>query len=98
MTTSLGPRWAVTGPYMSNALGGGPGGFKHLLTTIGMASKAWVDDMRAHEFDHSAESIERLDSSVQDMLTKHKLKEVEKERDELLVELINMKKAAKSLV
>ncbi|MFG3254538.1 3-hydroxyacyl-CoA dehydrogenase NAD-binding domain-containing protein [Streptomyces sp. NPDC048172] len=32
---SLGLRWAVTGPFESGALGGGPGGMRHLVEHVG---------------------------------------------------------------
>lgn len=32
---SLGLRWAAVGPFQSNALGGGPGGIRHLFAHIG---------------------------------------------------------------
>ncbi|MFJ3957106.1 3-hydroxyacyl-CoA dehydrogenase NAD-binding domain-containing protein [Arthrobacter sp. NPDC090010] len=32
---SLGLRWAVTGPFESNHLGGGPGGIRHLMEHVG---------------------------------------------------------------
>ena len=79
---------------MSNVLGGGAGGFKHLLTTIGATSRVWAADMKAHEFDHSAEAIDRLDASVQEMLEKRSVEEVEKIRDQITIELLKLKASA----
>jgi 3-hydroxyacyl-CoA dehydrogenase len=41
VTTSIGPRWAVVGPLLANAMGGGGGsdGFRHLLEHLGPASR-----------------------------------------------------------
>jgi hypothetical protein len=41
VTTSLGPRWAIVGPFMANAMGGGGGsdGFRHLLEHLGPATE-----------------------------------------------------------
>ncbi|MCM6772592.1 3-hydroxyacyl-CoA dehydrogenase NAD-binding domain-containing protein [Nocardia sp. CDC159] len=37
MTNSLGPRWAVTGPFAAQNLGGGPDGPRHLYENVGAA-------------------------------------------------------------
>nr|POE94217.1 l-carnitine dehydrogenase [Quercus suber] len=44
MTTSLGPRYALSGPFMSNVMGGGGSktGFKHLVLHIGPAMNVWL--------------------------------------------------------
>lgn len=100
ITTSLGPRWAFTGPYMSNVLGGGggKGGFKHLLQHLGPGIAHWVQDMRAHEYQYTDANLEKLDESVQKQLEVHDPATVEKQRDELLVKLLNDKKGASALV
>src|SRR5450755_1608600 len=51
VVTGLGLRWALTGPLMTNILGGGgggPTGFRHLLEHLGPAITAWTKDMNAH--------------------------------------------------
>ncbi|MFJ8592347.1 3-hydroxyacyl-CoA dehydrogenase NAD-binding domain-containing protein [Streptomyces sp. NPDC093598] len=35
MTNSLGLRWATVGPFLGSHLGGGPGGYRHLVAHIG---------------------------------------------------------------
>ncbi|MFJ4819779.1 3-hydroxyacyl-CoA dehydrogenase NAD-binding domain-containing protein [Streptomyces sp. NPDC088801] len=35
MTNSLGLRWATVGPFLGSHLGGGPGGYRHLVEHIG---------------------------------------------------------------
>ncbi|PNG20155.1 3-hydroxyacyl-CoA dehydrogenase NAD-binding domain-containing protein [Streptomyces cahuitamycinicus] len=37
MTNSLGLRWATVGPFLGSHLGGGPGGYRHLVEHIGMS-------------------------------------------------------------
>jgi 3-hydroxyacyl-CoA dehydrogenase len=41
VTSSLGPRWALTGPFVSNVFGGGGGkdGFRRMMQHLGPASK-----------------------------------------------------------
>lgn len=92
VTNSLGIRWATVGPFMGNVFGGGPGGFKHLMEHVGASSQAWGDDMKAHEFHATSETIDRLDASVQDMLRNHPADAAMKERDDLTIEFLSLKK------
>ncbi|RFU76003.1 3-hydroxyacyl- dehyrogenase [Trichoderma arundinaceum] len=102
VTTSLGPRWALTGPLMTNALGGGGSaeGFRHLLEHIGVASQIWLEDMRAKEFDWSVDSREKLVEEVAKMFAgmKGTSEELIKQRDEALIELLKLKKNGSLLV
>jgi len=40
VTSSIGLRWAVAGPFLSFHLGGGPGGLPHFLEHLGKAMEA----------------------------------------------------------
>ncbi|MBR0085137.1 MAG: NAD-binding protein [Lachnospiraceae bacterium] len=42
---SVGLRYGIIGPHLVNELGGGPGGIRSILTHIGPATKAWLEDM-----------------------------------------------------
>lgn len=99
MTTSLGPRWALTGPFMSNVMGGGGGleGFKHLLQYLGPASRVWKEDMDKFAFDWSDANCQRLIDSVGEELRVHDTTVVEKERDETLISLLKSKSAMTSI-
>ncbi|PTB34736.1 uncharacterized protein TrAFT101_006380 [Trichoderma asperellum] len=94
VTTGVGLRWAFTGPFMTNVLGGGGGenGFRHLLAHLGPAIEGWVKDMKDHAFEFSEENIQKLDNSVHKMLESTDVKEVEHQRDKALIDLINRKK------
>ena len=48
--------------------------------------------MKAHEYQRSLEEIERIDASVQEMIKKHPVEQATKDRDEMIVALLNMKK------
>ena len=100
ITTSLGPRWALTGPFMSNAMGGGGGrgGFKRMLEHLGPAMEGWLGDMRSNEFQYTPENLEKLDKSVQQELDTHDIGTVEKERDQILLRLLKDKKTASAIV
>ncbi|KAI5235679.1 putative hydroxyacyl-CoA dehydrogenase [Aureobasidium subglaciale] len=93
VTNSLGPRWALTGPLMSNAMGGGGGtdGFRHLLEHLGPASEAWLADMREHAFVFNKKSLDGLSASVGKELEGKDVQMLEAERDRLLVEILKLK-------
>ncbi|PKK50426.1 hypothetical protein CI102_7610 [Trichoderma harzianum] len=96
VTTGIGLRWAFTGPFMTNVLGGGGGkdGFHRLITHLGPGVQRWIEDMDAHAFGFGENEIEELDKSVQHMLESTDIASVESQRDRGLVELIKSKKAA----
>ncbi|KAH0399447.1 putative hydroxyacyl-CoA dehydrogenase, partial [Aureobasidium melanogenum] len=97
VTNSLGPRYALTGPLMSNAMGGGGGtdGFQHLLEHLGPAMKGWLDDMREHTFKYDKESLDALSASVVESLEGKDVQALEAERDRLLVEIMRLKNEGK---
>ncbi|KAJ5797710.1 uncharacterized protein N7503_007006 [Penicillium pulvis] len=94
VTTGPGLRWAFTGPYMTKVLGGGggPGGFRHLVTHLGPGAQKWLEDMREHAYVRNDANIDKLDKSVQEMLVNNHPKDVEQQRDEGLIEVIRRKR------
>ncbi|KAJ9298232.1 hypothetical protein DTO271G3_3837 [Paecilomyces variotii] len=96
VTTGVGLRWALTGPFMTNVLGGGGGkeGFRHIVTHLGPAFESWTKDMNNHAFVFNDANVQKLDDSVQEMLSESDSKKVEEERDEVLVDMIKRKRAA----
>jgi 3-hydroxyacyl-CoA dehydrogenase len=46
VTLALGPRWALTGPFATFAIGGGEGGLAHFLEHLGAPFEALWDDAR----------------------------------------------------
>ncbi|KAI4724790.1 putative hydroxyacyl-CoA dehydrogenase [Aureobasidium sp. EXF-10728] len=97
VTNSLGPRYALTGPLMSNAMGGGGGtdGFRHLLEHLGPATETWLADMREHAFVFNNESLDTLSASVGKELEGKDVQALEAERDRLLVEILRLKSESK---
>ena len=75
---------------MTNALGGG-GDFRHLLEHIGIAAKSWTDDMRKHAFELTPDSLDTLDSSVNDWIKNVDIGLLERERDQVLLDLMETK-------
>lgn len=82
----------MTDSFMSNVLGGGIGSFRHLVEHIGVSSKIWTDDMKAHEFDNCPESIDRVATSVEETMNKRSVAEVTRVRDKLTVALLKQKR------
>ncbi|RZU21813.1 3-hydroxyacyl-CoA dehydrogenase NAD-binding domain-containing protein [Streptomyces sp. BK239] len=63
MTNSLGLRWAAVGPFLGSHLGGGPGGYRHLVAHIGKSMQSLGDgDGRSTP---SADETERLIEAVE---------------------------------
>ncbi|KAH8651424.1 hypothetical protein BX600DRAFT_387663 [Xylariales sp. PMI_506] len=104
VTSGLGLRWALTGPLMTNALGGGGGseGFKHMVEHLGPAASLWTKDMKEHAFTVSADAKERIFKEVRDMMAELGSKDAEEElvlqRDEALVDILKLKREKKYLI
>ncbi|KAI1295313.1 hypothetical protein F5Y03DRAFT_399292 [Xylaria venustula] len=79
VTSSLGLRWAVTGPLMTN-------------TTIGRAGAAWIKDMNEHQFDGTNESLKIVDTSLQEWIGDVDFSHVEDIRDRVVMDIIDLKK------
>ncbi|KAJ5352823.1 hypothetical protein N7452_001797 [Penicillium brevicompactum] len=90
MTSGLGLRWALTGPIMTNTLGGG-GDFTHFMDHLGPALKLWLDDMEKHKFEFQPQQVESVKGTVHDWVSQVNLKKVEQDRDAFLGELVEKK-------
>ncbi|QIW96678.1 hypothetical protein AMS68_002196 [Peltaster fructicola] len=100
VTTSLGPRWALTGPIMSQAFGGGggPEGLRHLIQHIGPGMRVWLEDMNAHPFDFGEKSIDTLVEGVRESFDHHSAKHVEEQKDKVLIQLLKLKATAPDII
>ncbi|KAN0092392.1 3-hydroxyacyl-CoA dehyrogenase [Hyaloscypha variabilis] len=102
ITQGLGLRWSLTGPFMTAILGGGgnPGGFERIANHLGPGLWAWMTDMQAHSVmsEDPAKVFQPMFPVVQDRLGMVDTVALEKERDELLGEIIRLKKERKTLV
>lgn len=90
MTSGLGLRWALSGPIMTNTLGGG-GNFSHFMDHLGPALKSWLDDMEKHKFAFEPQQVQGVKDQVNDWVSHVDLKKVEEERDSFLGELVKNK-------
>lgn len=96
ITSGLGLRWALSGPFMNLSLtgGGGPDGFKRTLDHLGPPAVNWIKDIDMHRFELSEQSKEGLVTKVGEMFDAFggKEKEFVEARNEAVVELVAMKK------
>ncbi|KAB8259393.1 hypothetical protein BDV32DRAFT_159307 [Aspergillus pseudonomiae] len=90
MTSSLGLRWALNGPFALNAMAGN-GSFQHFLEHLGPAAKSWHDDMHKHTFEMTPQAIQDLSKTVEPMVQATDLDALQKERDDVLLKLMDMK-------
>ena len=93
VSSGPGIRWASTGPIVTNAFGGGGGfeGFLHRLERLGPSIQRWEEDMLKHRFDWSDQRTSSLKSAVLEWLEGLDWKDMEQERDRVLVHLLEAK-------
>lgn len=91
MSQSVGPRWALMGPFLTFHLGGGEGGLAHFLDHIGPSFEALWRDLKSPDMTRFREvgevqMAQRVDTTV---------KPIESWRDEFLVQIFRLSSAAK---
>lgn len=89
---SYGPglRWAVLGPLAIQHLSGGPGGMRHLLDHLGPPQEVWMHDLaRVHL---GEELKEKLIAGVDAEVAGYDEAAMTAQRDEMLLELIDLKR------
>jgi 3-hydroxyacyl-CoA dehydrogenase len=84
-----GLRWALLGPFATQALSGGPGGMAHLLEHLGPSMDGYWQSLLPTRM--TAEVKAAVLAGVQQEMESWDLEAVERERDELLVELLRNK-------
>lgn len=86
VTASLGPRWAVDGPFRSFHLGGGPGGLPHFLTHLGPEMEKSWPALGTPSFD--AATLELLTTQAKEFLAEGSVEELAAERDRRQIALL----------
>jgi 3-hydroxyacyl-CoA dehydrogenase len=88
---SWGPglRWGIMGNMMLNHLAGGSGGIEHAMQQLGGPMAAWWKTLGAPEM--TPELQRKLIDSVHAEVGSRTIKELEAERDELLIGLVEMR-------
>lgn len=83
-----GLRWAMMGPCTVLHLAGGAGGMAHMLDQFGPSLKSPWTFLEAPEL--TPELRERMISGCDALTARHTIGEIERERDDLLIRLIEM--------
>ena len=84
-----GIRWAIMGPYLTYHLGGGSGGIEYLMRHIGGSKSEWMKTMASWTITPES-AVEKAIEGVEEMVGEKTLTELERWRDERLVELLRL--------
>lgn len=84
-----GLRWALLGPFATQHLSGGPGGFAHVLEHLGPPTQDWWDDLGTPRL--TPELVEALVASVQAEFAGVDTADVRSRRDDALRDLLDLK-------
>jgi 3-hydroxyacyl-CoA dehydrogenase len=87
-----GLRWGVMGNLMLNHLGGGPGGIEHFFQQFSGPMTAWWKTLGSPAL--TPETQKKLVESVHTEVGSRTIEELEAERDEMLLGLIELRKQA----
>lgn len=90
ITQGPGLRWALLGPLVGQHLSGGAGGMAHTLQHLGPPAQTWMDDLGAPQLTDSLAAL--LVKGVADELATIDQDAMVAERDDLLVELLELKR------
>ncbi|MGI9493994.1 MAG: 3-hydroxyacyl-CoA dehydrogenase NAD-binding domain-containing protein, partial [Geminicoccaceae bacterium] len=88
-----GLRWALMGPHALHELAGGQGGMRHQLEHLGPGISSWWSDLGKPEI--TPQTIDRLVEAYQ-ADNPPSVSELAKQRDVLLIELLNTLRQARS--
>lgn len=84
-----GLRWALLGPFATQHLSGGPGGFAHFVDHLGGPMQDWMDDLGSPRL--TPELVASLTASVDAEFTGVDVEELRGRRDAALRELFALK-------
>jgi 3-hydroxyacyl-CoA dehydrogenase len=84
-----GLRWGIMGNMMLNHLGGGPGGIEHFLQQFAAPMTAWWKTLGTPEL--TPEMQRKLIDSVHDEIGARSIAELEAQRDEVLLGLLEVR-------
>lgn len=87
-----GMRWALLGPFATQHLSGGPGGFRHLTEHLGPGMNTLWQQLGAPKL--TDDFAERVITSVEEEFTGEDQEDLRRRRDAALVELMNLKQRA----
>jgi carnitine 3-dehydrogenase len=85
-----GLRWALLGPFLNLHASGGAGGITHVLRHLGPAQREWAKDLGTYP--ETDEYIDSIAQGVEAELQSHDFAEMLRQRDQLLIELLEAKR------
>lgn len=91
-----GLRWAMIGQFMNSALGGGEGGFAHMMQHLGPAIEAWWADLGDLQ-KLNPETVKKADAQLKQIFAEHPQPAIVTARDELIMQTIRAKQAQADL-
>lgn len=90
-----GLRWALLGPFLNLHAQGGPGGITHMLEHLGPAMREWAGDLGHYPDDE--DYIAPIAAGVQEELDGQDFSAMLAERNQILIELLTMKRRSSQL-
>ncbi|RAH65002.1 uncharacterized protein BO66DRAFT_463274 [Aspergillus aculeatinus CBS 121060] len=98
VTSGPGLRWALTGPIVTNALGGGggSGGFAQRIERLGPSIQAWEENISKHRFAWSFEAVEKLNQEARKWLETVDWQNINATRDQMLLKVLAAKSSPSS--
>lgn len=92
LTERPGLRWALLGQFMNSSLGGGDGGFPHMMAHLGGAIESWWTDLSTmQKIDPT--TVQKVEAQLADTFAHHKRADIVQARDKLILQMIKAKKA-----
>ncbi|MEC5408497.1 3-hydroxyacyl-CoA dehydrogenase NAD-binding domain-containing protein [Paraburkholderia sp. MPAMCS5] len=85
-----GLRWALLGPFLNLHASGGPGGITHVLQHLGPAQREWARDLGTYP--ENDDYIESIAKGVEAELMPYEFAEMLRQRDQLLIDLLEAKR------
>jgi 3-hydroxyacyl-CoA dehydrogenase len=85
-----GLRWALLGPFLNLHASGGSGGVTHVLQHLGPAQRDWAKDLGTYP--ESDDYIETIAKGVDAELVRYEFAEMLRQRDDLLIQLLEAKR------
>ena len=94
---SYGPglRWGLLGPFLNLEIAGGAGGLAHVLEHLGPPMESWWMDLQHVHL--SQDLNKKAVEETKEYLKPYSFDETVKQRDEILINVLKMKAAAKQL-
>jgi 3-hydroxyacyl-CoA dehydrogenase len=85
-----GLRWALLGPFLNLHASGGAGGIAHVLQHLGPAQREWANDLG--KYPATDDYIDSISAGVEVELASYDFSEMLRQRDELLIQLLEAKR------